>query len=283
MTDVGCLLCRERACVRLQESEAPYAVYHCSSCDHAFVSPLPNEQMLQLAYNNEAYYAEWITTQAARRARLWRSRAARVLGGRPAGQLFDVGCGEGSFLAEAKTRGWWIAGMEISEAGCRIAEARLGIRLSRGALEAASWPAASFDVVTLWHVIEHVPDPFGLMQEVARIVRPGGTVVVACPNRRSYLYNVAYRIGRDRPLRLFHPSDRELHLSHFSVRSLRFLLAKVGLSVTRVDVDRGHVQRIQAAIDLVAVALYRCTGLLWSQAMEVWAIKSPQRSAPASY
>ena len=268
-----CPLCSYESCEPLECDEPPYVVYRCPACDYAFVSPMPQPRQLVQAYNQTEYYAEWVGTQSARRARMWHRRAQRVLCGLAPGRLLDVGCGEGSFLHAAQRMGWQATGTEISEAGCRMAREQWQLDVFRGELEQACFPSDHFDVTTLWHVIEHVLDPLRTMRETARVLRPGGRVVIACPNRHARLFNVAYRIGRGRAPHLFHPSDRELHLSHFTVRSLRRLIESCGLRVTRVDVDRGHVQRIKYLLDVAATGWHRLTGVVWSEAMEFWAEK----------
>lgn len=271
---VLCRLCGSGACAVIQKSEPPYAVYRCAACDYAFVHPLPEFKQLIGAYDQEDYYAQWVTAQAKRREAMWARRAKRVLGGLKPGQLLDIGCGEGSFLHASRLLGWQVQGTEVSAAGCRLAKTQWQLDVFNGVLEHARLPSNSFDVVTLWHVIEHVPDPMATIKEAARLTRPGGRVIVACPNRHARLFNLAYRIGRFRAPHLFHPSDRELHLSYFTVRSLRRLLESCGLKVARVDVDRGHVQTIKYLLDLVASGYHRLSGgVVWSEAMEFWAEK----------
>lgn len=272
--ELRCRVCGSNACKLFQKSEPPYHVYRCESCSFAFVHPLPDFKQLTEAYNQEAYYAEWISAQAKPRKALWAKRARRVLGDLKPGQLLDVGCGEGSFLNAAQQLGWTVRGTEISASGCRIAGQQWQLGVFNGALEAAGFPSDEFDVVTLWHVIEHVPDPLSTMKEVARITRPGGRIVVACPNRHARIFNAAYRLGRFRAPHLFHPADRELHLSYFTVKSLRRMLESCGLKVACIDVDRGHVQPIKHGLDLAATAWHRASGgVIWSEAMEFWAEK----------
>jgi len=270
---IPCRICGATPCEVIERRVEPYRVYRCPACDYAFVSPQPSAQALFDAYNQDEYYAGWVGAQAARRARMWRRRAQRVLGGLIPGRLLDVGCGEGAFLHAAQAMGWQVSGNEMSAVGCRMAQDQWKLEVVHGALEQASYPSGHFQLVALWHVIEHVPDPLATLQEVARVTRPGGRVVIACPNRDARLYRIAYWIGRGRPAHLFDPADREAHLSHFTARSLRRLIEDCGLQVRRVDVDRGHVQRIKYAVDVAATAWFRMTGVLWSEAMEVWAEK----------
>jgi SAM-dependent methyltransferase len=202
---------------------------------------------------------------------MWRSRARSVLGGLKPGRVLDVGCGEGSFLDAARSMNWEAMGTEISPEGCRLAKELWKTEPFNGPLEAAPFADASFDVVTLWHVIEHVPDPLKTLQTVVRLVRPGGRVVVACPNREDYLYRIAYWLGRGRSPHFYHPSDREPHVTYFTPRSLSLMLSRSGLEPCRFDVDRGHVQPVQNMLDHFATLFYRLTGKVWSQAMEIWA------------
>lgn len=270
---IACSLCGKASLEAIERRVDPYTVYRCRFCDFAFVNPQPGLETLKKTYDQSGYYEEWVTAQAKPRKKLWQHRAERVLGGLAAGRLLDVGCGEGSFLHAAKTLGWQVTGTEISAEGVRLARQQWQIEAFCGSLEEARFPDNSFDVVTLWHVIEHVPDPKATLKEAARVARSGGRIVIACPNRRARLFNAAYRIGRGRAMHLFDPSDRELHLSYFTVGSLGFLARQCGLQVVRVDVDRGHVQAIKHWLDLSATVINRLTGLVWSEAMELWVCK----------
>ncbi len=269
---LACQLCGRTSLQVIEQRLSSSAVYRCCFCDFAFVHPQPAVEALKQAYES-GYYEEWVTVQAKPRQRLWRRRAEEALGGLAPGYLLDVGCGEGSFLHAAKALGWQVTGTEISADAIRLARQQWQIEPFRGNLEEAHFPDNRFDAITLWHVIEHVPNPEATLREVARIARPGARIIIACPNRRGLLFQAVYFLGRLRRPHLYDPSDREIHLSHFSVGSLRFLLRRCGLQVLRVDVDRGHVQAVKHWLDLSATAVNRVTGLVWSEAMEVWACK----------
>ena len=98
------------------------------------------------------------------------------------GRLLDIGCGYGFFLQEMKYRGWKIEGIEISEIGRQYARDKWDIHVFSQPLENVGLEADSFDVVTLFYVIEHVNDPLGLLKEVKRILKPDGLIFLRWPH-----------------------------------------------------------------------------------------------------
>ena len=98
------------------------------------------------------------------------------------GRLLDVGCGNGRFLAQMRGLGWEVVGVEPDPEAARIAKERFGLEVFQDTLEEAKFPNDSFDAITMNHVIEHVPDPVGLLAESRRILKPGGKLVVVTPN-----------------------------------------------------------------------------------------------------
>jgi 2-polyprenyl-3-methyl-5-hydroxy-6-metoxy-1,4-benzoquinol methylase len=107
------------------------------------------------------------------------------LGGIKPGRLLDVGCGNGSFLSLMRSAGWKVAGLEPDPKAARLASERLGVPIPSDTLREAAYPAASFDAVTMQHVIEHVYDPVGEIAECRRILKPGGLLVIVTPNVAS--------------------------------------------------------------------------------------------------
>ena len=98
--------------------------------------------------------------------------------------LFDVGCGEGEFLAEMRSLGWSVAGIDPSEAAVAIAQAR-GVRATSGRFGDVSLEAGSFDAITFRLVFEHIDDPVGALAECRRVLRSRGTLWIATPSLDS--------------------------------------------------------------------------------------------------
>lgn len=242
------------------------------SCGLVFLWPQPPRSLLKQAYD-AAYYRPW-EDQAHLREIIWRQRMDRVATLGPPGRLLDVGCGTGIFLRLAKRHGWEVAGTEISHAGAEAAKAEEAT-VREGEIWEAEFPAASFDLVTCWHVIEHVSDPRRFLEEIYRILRPGGWLVLATPNLHDYVFRAAYTAARGRPPRFYEPNEREVHLFVFSAETLQRLVASVGFTGVRVGFDRGAAATWgKRVVDEVAYAWFRLTGLHWGMALDLVARKA---------
>jgi 2-polyprenyl-3-methyl-5-hydroxy-6-metoxy-1,4-benzoquinol methylase len=105
---------------------------------------------------------------------------------RPGGRLLEIGCGSGAFLARMRTLGWNVFGVDPDPAAVSWGQRVHNLDLTCGTWEQMGFPADSFDVITMNHVIEHVHDPVGLLTECQRILRPGGNVILTTPNADSW-------------------------------------------------------------------------------------------------
>jgi SAM-dependent methyltransferase len=249
------------------------------ACGLVFVAPQPERAAIERAYD-AAYYRAW-AHQAARRARIWRQRLARVESlHTPPGRLLDVGCGTGDFLRVARARGWQVRGTELSAYACQEAAAG-GLGVVAGEVWEAGFPPDAFDVVTCWHAIEHASDPRRIVQEIQRVLRPGGWLVLATPNLEDRLFRAAYALARRRRVRLFEPDERELHLYHVSADTRGRLVAAAGREVVAVGFDRGAAAVWgKRLVNELAYGWFRLTGLNWGMALELVARKPA--AAPAS-
>lgn len=140
------------------------------------------------------------------------------------GRLLDFGCGGGRYVAQMVAAGWKAEGMDF--AGSALAEGRkAGLTLHEGTLPGAPLPAESYDVVTLWHVLEHVPSPLATLRAIRDVLRPGGRLVVVCPLSDGLC---ARWFGQ-----AWYGLDVPRHLTHFTRATLRRHLEAAGLLVER--------------------------------------------------
>jgi SAM-dependent methyltransferase len=102
----------------------------------------------------------------------------------PAALLLDVGCGNGEFLSKIRALGWHAVGLEFDPKACALGSSR-GLQIVRGSVPDTSFDSESFDAITLHHVIEHVHDPRAVLDELLRLLKPGGTIVLTTPNWHS--------------------------------------------------------------------------------------------------
>ena len=154
----------------------------------------------------------------------------RALHGRPGGRLLELGCAAGALLEAARDRGWSVQGVEYSAAAAAEA-ARHDIPVSVGGLEDARLPAASFDVAFAGDVLEHVPDPAAVLEGLARVLVPGGGLVVRGPMAthsiaRTLGLVTTAALGRTRRLR-----EPPYHLWEFTPGPLRRLVTRAGFDV----------------------------------------------------
>ncbi len=145
----------------------------------------------------------------------------RVTGPANGRRLLDVGCHIGVFLEIAAARGWDAWGVEPSRWAAEQARHR-GFNVKTGTLAQAGFADHSFDVVTLWDVIEHLSDPRGELERVNRVLKPGGLVCIHTMDIESPF---ARLMGRRWPWLM------EMHLYYFSRATLSALLAKTGFEV----------------------------------------------------
>lgn len=138
------------------------------------------------------------------------------------GELLDIGAGTGDFLMAAKPNGWNVIGVEPSEKAKSIA-AKKGITLLENTEKLQD---NSFDVITMWHVLEHVYDPEIQIKELKRLLKPTGTIIVAVPNFNSY---DAKHYGE-----FWAAYDVPRHLWHFSKTSIDKLFGAQGMKLQQV-------------------------------------------------
>ncbi len=213
----GGILRQAIAGIRDPQTGHLFDLFRCSRCELGVTVPAPDD--LGLYYGERYYGSRHGITQGyclRRRTRLLEQATA----GGPKGTLVDIGCGDGSFLLEARRTGWIVLGTEVNE---RIPLPGLEIRGSIGALG----PRAPFGCITLWHSLEHLGNPAASLAELAAMLAPGGTLLVAVPDSRGWQ---ARLFGRH-----WLHLDVPRHLYHFSLTSLRTALGRAGLTVTSVQ------------------------------------------------
>ena len=135
------------------------------------------------------------------------------------GRILDIGAGTGDFLLECKNQNWEILGVEPNDKAKGIAVGK-GIKFAESIEKLES---NSFDVITMWHVLEHVPDVEYQIAELKRLLKPSGTIIIAVPNFKSYdaKYYKEFWAAYDVPR----------HLWHFSKTAIEKLFDKQNMNL----------------------------------------------------
>lgn len=231
-----------------------YDYHACQDCGACFLCPMPDEATVSGFYPEEYVkeddparpkrtsklrqaelrrhhgYAHLrpgfaYRTLAALQAPFYRKPAIDYVAG---GTLLDVGCGNGRYLKTMRGLGWNVRGVEfnrLSVEHCR----RAGLEVHCGDLASADFPDASFDVITARHVIEHIPTPQAFMAELARLLKPGGILVVETPNYDS--------LGWSWFASRWYASAIPYHLMLFSPGNLTLLARQYGLAPRSVRLE----------------------------------------------
>lgn len=230
-------------------SPGEWSVSRCDGCRGLWLDPAPLPEDLGLAYldyhthgpgaprgwqrHKRSLYARVL--QARLRALPgWaelkahhRQRRLMHLGDAAPGRLLDVGCGGGQLLRRMKQRGWDVVGIDFDPQATRRVQERFGIPVHTGDLRQAALEAGSFSAIVMNHAIEHIDRPDALLAECARLLQPGGRLVVITPNAQS----VAHR--RFGPL--WRGLEVPRHLQVFSRAGLVRCAESAGFQVVRAE------------------------------------------------
>ena len=138
------------------------------------------------------------------------------------GSILDIGAGTGDFLSVAKENGWHTIGVEPSDKAKAIAKSK-GVSFVS---ETSELENNSFDVISMWHVLEHVPDLDEQLKELKRLLKPNGTLIIAVPNFKSF---DAKYYGK-----FWAAYDVPIHFWHFSKKAIKMLFEKEEMKLVKV-------------------------------------------------
>ena len=222
-------------------AEGTFTLLRCNLCKCIFQSPLPDEASIARYYPDSYWWAgeaasdSQIPSLLSRLERIYREFVAsdhlRFLescakpGGSHGRSLLDIGCGSGTFIYLASRRGYSVCGMDVSATAVRLARDLYGVDARQGDVGSAVWPGQKFDFVTMFHVLEHLPDPAGALGYAASLLTPGGSLIVQVPNVDS----IQARLFGMR----WYGLDVPRHLINFSHAGLRLLLERGGFGIVR--------------------------------------------------
>ena len=194
-------------------------------------TPLPDISELAKYYETEEYISHTDTKRNLFekvyhlvREYAIKNKVALINKEQSKGSLLDIGCGTGDFLSAAKNNGWLVTGIEPNE----NARVKANTKTNNSVFETSKLeilPENSFDVITLWHVLEHLPNLESHVKTIRKLLKPNGSLIIAVPNHKSFDANyykqfwAAYDVPR--------------HLWHFSQTSIKKLFKNFQIELNK--------------------------------------------------
>jgi len=249
-------------------------IQRCASCKAVFIAPEHQESAAESLYSQD-YFTERegyffhdgvVDGSGQESAHIADFRAGLDLiesHAVPSGSLLDVGCATGSFLSVARARGWECRGVEVSAFAAARARERTGCDVFCGKLEDAPFDSGSFDAITMWDLLEHLPDPLRGIETARRLLKPGGLLLVNTPNENSLLRQLARLLYRGSGGRITAPVNRlyhRYHLYYFAAETLGVLFRRGGfdlveLRIKPIPMSRGRISAAtRVAMKVLSVA-----------------------------
>lgn len=237
---------------RLRVTTTSFPLVRCTRCSLIYQNPRVNPSSIGKYYVS-GYYA----SRPGRRSGATKSVKREILKrqiieemGFAPGRLLDVGCANGDFLVEMKRGGWQVEGVEYSEDASKYCQERHGIKVTPGDLTNRPDDGSKFDLITMWGVLPHVPDPLQTVQRAANLLNDQGRLVICCANIESY----AFRVSRG----MWGHLDQPRHYCMFTPKTLNKLVSDSGLIPGEI-VYEGRLWNSQIVLPPVG-AMFRIIG-----------------------
>lgn len=234
---------------RLHGLDGEFSLFTCSNCGVVTVRPqLSNKEIEKYYPENYISYPCPIEKESSRFTRLDRQfgvtkrrKSIEKFTGKKGGRILDVGCATGVFLKEMQYHGWDAYGVEPSVYAAGVAVDQLGLNIFNGYLDETKFEEHFFDVITLWDVFEHLPDPVETLKLIKRILKPDGTLVITMPNTDSWERKIfkQYWAGWDVP--------RHYHI--FSEKAIEHLLKAHTMQIDNLISFTGMLGAIRISLD----------------------------------
>ena len=238
----------------------PHQIMECRRCGGGFALPRLGVGDISDLYGGE--YGNWYLQGAMHEREFARRRFTRTLPlllrhcpeiGNSSRRVLDIGCGSGRYLSEFRDAGWQVTGVDLSPPAIDFARNQLGLEVVAGDILTVDLPLESFDLVTMFEVIEHAIDPKAMVARCWSLLARGGAALIETPNYQG----AGARVARANWAQLTPP----LHLNFFTVGSLARVVRACGFTValTRTIPPQGisRLARWPAPLRWLAMGAYR--------------------------
>jgi SAM-dependent methyltransferase len=216
-------------------SKEEFDIFKCQACGFVFTREYPDEKSIAGYYESDDYIshddrAKGFLNQVYLLARdIMLRRKKRIVGneaGIKTGKILDIGCGTGYFAGTMKKAGWDVTGIEPNRKARDFGSEHFAFRII-GPERISELPSASFDCITMWHVLEHFHDPFNYAAEIKRLLKAGGVCICALPNCSSF--------DAEHYMEEWAAYDVPRHLWHFTPDTFRIFAEKTEFQITGIE------------------------------------------------
>lgn len=214
-------------------SHREFTIQQCNSCYFLFTNPRPPEAEIGAYYQSQDYISHHDEAKDVM-SKIYTSVRDYTIGQKvkmineqssKKGTLLDIGCGTGNFLGAIKENGWKVFGTEPDSEAREVASKRVGASIFQG-IQTDALQGQKFDVITLWHVLEHVHQLNETLEWLTEHLNENGMIIIAVPNPQSF---DALKYGR-----FWAAYDVPRHLYHFTKGSMKQLLEKHHMSIQKI-------------------------------------------------
>ena len=259
-----------------------FELFKCSVCQLLVTQPQPDEKSIGRYYSSDEYISHSDTDEGIInkvyhqvRAVMLRQKHDLVCEYQQPGRLLDIGCGTGYFPAYMRENGWEVTGLEPDESARQVALRKLELEI-QDINRLPELPESTFDVITMWHVLEHVHKLGETISTVRKLLKPTGTFICAVPNytsadaRKYGAYWAAYDVPR--------------HLWHFAPATMTRLLGDRGLHLVKtrgMPFDAYYVSLLSEKYRGNKAGIF--AGAIYGTASNFQAMGSPDKSSSVIY
>ncbi|MCX7981603.1 MAG: class I SAM-dependent methyltransferase [Syntrophales bacterium] len=225
-----CILCGGTERKKLLDNRG-WSVYACQTCGLGILDPRPDKEELSRLYAESYFTVNYgplpelgsremgkRLSQETHRIRFFRRYLKR-------GKILDIGCGMGYFLLACRQKGYEVRGLDISENSASHCKSKFGLEVYIGTVEEANFEPESFDLITMWHFLEHTPNPSRCLEKVRLWLKKGGLVAIDVPNYES----TDAKAGGEN----WKGWQIPFHLYHFTPHTIKELLKKHSFRILR--------------------------------------------------
>jgi len=215
-------------------SRETFKLIKCSGCGFVFTQDHPDANNIDRYYASDDYISHNESAtgflnylyRLSRRLMLKRKRAiVKNFTGLRKGTILDAGSGTGHFLSVMKEAGWTVKGVEINKKAREFSVSTFGLEVISPE-QLSSLPSGSFDCITMWHVLEHFEEPFRYASEILRLLKPGGSCILALPNCQSF--------DAEHYKEFWAAYDVPRHLWHFAPVTFKIFAERTGFKLSRL-------------------------------------------------